>query len=185
MLIRVSKHRKVLQRAEEKCAVHIHGRGDRVTLQAGDAVGLNSCRGRQCSTAPVQLQGCRAHWVSAAGLAQCLPVRRDAGPPGPSGLRDHLDLHLPLLCDSVVLRLLSTQTAVGKLRTQILQSTLPQNLNFPCGCVGRDRCLAGRFSFKLLDQTKVSNLQEFKCSNRNILALPSLNTCIINISWKN
>lgn len=156
----------------------------------GDALGLwrSLLQLHWCSCRAAELPGCLQQvWP---GLAQCLPVRRDAGISGTSGLRglgwgDHLALHLPLLCDFIVLRLLSTQTAVGKLRTQILQAVLPQNLNFPCGSAGRDRCLARRFPFTLLDQTKSSNLQEFKCSNRNILALPSLNSCIINISWKN
>lgn len=46
------------------------GSGCRQEMQWG--CGGHSCRGRQGSTAPVQLQGCRAHWASAAGLAQYL-----------------------------------------------------------------------------------------------------------------
>lgn len=149
----------------------------------------NSCEGeavKHCTNAPAELAGCLQQvW---AGLAQCLRVRRDAGWSlwaQRAGLGHHLGLHLPLLCGFTMLRLLSAQAAAGKLRTQTLQAVLPQSLYFPCGSAGRDRCLAGRFSFTLLDQTKASNLQEFKCSNRNIMALPSLNTSIINISWKN
>lgn len=170
--------------------MHVHDGWDRRCTGAVEVTpaGEGSAALQQCSCRAAELPGCLQQvW---AGLAQCLPLRRGAGTPGSFGFkglgwRDHLALHLPLLCDFIVLRLLSAQTAVGKLRAQILQAVLPQNLNFPCGSAGRDRCLAGRFSFTLLDQTKASNLQEFKCSNRNILALPSLKTCIINISWKN
>lgn len=72
----------------------------------------NCCRGgsaalQQCSCRAAELTACLQQvW---AGLAQGLPVRRGAGSPGPSGLGDHLGLHLPLLCDFIVLRLLRLQ----------------------------------------------------------------------------
>lgn len=166
----------------------------RQELQAGDAAGLGRqlLQGKAVKLSSNAAAGLQSSLVSAAGLGCVSSVSVSGGMQVPqsswahrAGLGENVGLHLPLLCDFIMLRLPSTQTAVGKLSTQILQAVLPQNLYFPCGSAGRDRCLAGRFSFMLLDQTKASNLQEFKCSNRNILALPSLNTCIINISWKN
>lgn len=136
-----------------------------------------------CAVA-VEVTGCL--WP---GLAGCLCVMNNAGTVGPfwaprDGLWDRRSLHLSLVfCDFTMPTLLVT--AVGKMSTQILQAMLPQSLYFPCGSSVRDRCLAGRFSFMPLDQTKAYNLPEFKYSDTNILALPSLNSRIINISWKN
>lgn len=148
----------------------------------------------QCSwwnTAHIHPRGFRLHQVSLATVwvfrvAWAMQMQFCPFCAQSDGQWDHLSLYL-----SVFLQFYNgeslwlSQIAVGKMSTQILEAMLPQSLYFPCGSPARDRCLAGRFSFMLLDQTKAYNLQEFKCSNSNILALPSLNSCIINISWKN